>query len=56
MWIKDKITYTPEVIEIKNGESVIATVKSVSVDGNYFTLLMPNGSEERIERRLCAKG
>ncbi len=52
MWINDKVKFTPEVATISKGEPQQATVKAVGLDGT-ITLVMEDGTEQRVEARLC---
>jgi len=52
MWINDKVKFTPEVVTISKGEPKQATVKAVGLDG-MLTVVFEDGSEQRVEARLC---
>ena len=53
MWLGDKVVYTPEIIIIRRGKSVEGVV--IAMSRSEFTIKLPDGTENRVERRLCDK-
>lgn len=52
IWLNDKVTYTPEISTLTQGEPVEATVTAVGTEG-MITITFNDGSSEHVESRLC---